>query len=234
MSTFLFHSYLYQILNIMILLKTFLKEIILKEFDKSKLDFISRKLNISPDNEDYQKVMNALDSQGVKYPDLKQAIEKGEIKSFDDIKSLKTQSKTDNKKEVKSDAKKILDNANFLIIQPKTYEANCYYGSGTKWCTTQKGETGEQYFKDYTTNDNNYYIIIDKSKPSTDPLHKVGASAQFNISGSGPDENGEWKDFSGYKRTEFYDATDEKIDDEEYFNYLKSKGIDAKKLFGME
>jgi len=90
----------------MILLKTFLKEIILKEFDKSKLDFISRKLNISPDNEDYQKVMNALDSQGVKYPDLKQAIEKGEIKSFDDIKSLKTQSKTDNKKEVKSDAKK--------------------------------------------------------------------------------------------------------------------------------
>lgn len=55
----------------MISLKTLLKEVLLKEFDKSKLDFISRKLNISPEDQNFQKIMNALDSQGIKYSDLK-------------------------------------------------------------------------------------------------------------------------------------------------------------------
>jgi hypothetical protein len=204
-------------------LKKYLAEgILLKEFDKSKLNFIASKLNIKPDNEDYQKLMNALDSQGVKYLDLKQSIEKGEIQSFDDIRTLKTQSKSDIKKDIKKDVNVILNNENFLIIQPKTYESNCKYGSGTKWCTTTKGPEGKSYF-----NEHSHFaliFIIDKSKSPTDPLHKVAFTVEEYMS---PDLK--WIEYA----STFYDLEDNPMsrgEEETYKTYLKNKGVDLNSI----
>ena len=211
----------------MILLKTFLKEIILKEFDKSKLDFISKKLNISPDDEDYQKIMNALDSQGIKYPDLKQSIEKGEIKSFDDIKSLKTTSKTDIRKQEKSNVEVILDNGEILLIKPKTSKASCYYGSGTKWCTT--GEDSEYWFDYYKSNNEDYYILIDKSKPPQSKFSKIGIIIHRDES--------ETDDGEIFQIIEIFDAKDDEMEEEQiikYFKSLKNKGMDIPKLLDIK
>ena len=78
------------------------------------------------------------------------------------------------KKQEKSGTTKLLDNKDFLIIQPHTYEANCYYGAGTKWCTTDK-EEGPEKFEEYTEY-KPITFIIDKSKTQSDPLYKVALS----------------------------------------------------------
>jgi hypothetical protein len=38
-------------------------------------------------------------------------------------------------RQIKSDAEKLIDSPNFKVIIPKTQEASCLYGKGTKWCT---------------------------------------------------------------------------------------------------
>ena len=38
----------------------------------------------------------------------------------------------------------LLDNENWKILIPKSYEASCYWGSGTEWCTATR-ETDEHY-----------------------------------------------------------------------------------------
>lgn len=39
-------------------------------------------------------------------------------------------------KQIKQDAIKLIDTPNFKVIVPKTEEASCLYGKGTKWCTS--------------------------------------------------------------------------------------------------
>jgi hypothetical protein len=98
----------------MIKLVDLLNEVILLEYNKSQLDYITVKLNVKDKNE-FNSLMNALDTQGIKYPDLKKQIEAGSLKTIEDLKKLKTMSKTDTEKQIKSDVVKILDNSDLLI-----------------------------------------------------------------------------------------------------------------------
>ena len=43
---------------------------------------------------------------------------------------------------------------------PKSHKASCAYGSGTKWCTTSRGD--DSFFKQYTT-DGLLFYLIDKT-----------------------------------------------------------------------
>ena len=205
----------------MIKLIDLLNEVILLEYNKSQLDYIAVKLNVKDKNE-FNPLMNALDTQGIKYPDLKKQIEAGSLKTIEDLKKLKTMSKTDTEKQIKSDVVKILDNSDFLIIQPKTYEANCYYGAGTKWCTTDE-EEGPERFEQYTEY-NPITFIIDKSKTQSDPLYKVALSYETYYT---DDDKG--KKFYTHEST-VWNAEDELIDEKKYFKYLKSKGVDIRKM----
>ena len=205
----------------MIKLVDLLNEVILLEYNKSQLDYIAVKLNVKDKNE-FNSLMNALDTQGIKYPDLKKQIEAGSLKTIEDLKKLKTMSKTDTEKQIKSDVVKILDNSDFLIIQPKTYEANCYYGAGTKWCTTDE-EEGPERFEQYTEY-NPITFIIDKSKTQSDPLYKVALSYETYYT---DDDKG--NKFYTHEST-VWNAEDELIDEKKYFKYLKSKGVDIRKM----
>ena len=78
------------------------------------------------------------------------------------------------KKEVQKESKKgadrIYEDSNWLVVRPKTYEASCHYGTGTKWCTTSKESS--RHFERETTR--NFLIyVINKKKPPTDRLYKV-------------------------------------------------------------
>lgn len=71
-------------------------------------------------------------------------------------------SKSEKEKEIKKDIIKY-DLSNWLIIIPKTEEASCYYGKGTKWCTAATGYNNQ--FDNYNKK-GNLYILINKNDPS--------------------------------------------------------------------
>jgi hypothetical protein len=58
------------------------------------------------------------------------------------VASLKAQSK-----EMEKQAIKIYEDEEWVVVRPLTFEASAAYGSGTKWCTTQRTE--KQYFARY-------------------------------------------------------------------------------------
>jgi len=65
-------------------------------------------------------------------------------------------------KKAKKESKKIYEDANYLIVQPLTYEASCVYGRETKWCVASKDSS--RYFDDYMVNSFFYYVINKKGK----------------------------------------------------------------------
>ncbi|GEM_PF-1414458 len=89
------------------------------------------------------------------------------------FKGTKTQSQVSD--EAKKDADKVFENANWLVVVPKTKEASCYYGKGTEWCTAS---TANDYkhnrFDDYSDL-GKLYININK---------KEGRKYQFHFSGN--------------------------------------------------
>jgi len=70
------------------------------------------------------------------------------------------QSKKKERQESKKESVKLYEDDNILVVKPLTHKASCYYGSGTKWCTTMAGTPS--YFEQYTGQGNLYYIILKK------------------------------------------------------------------------
>jgi len=66
----------------------------------------------------------------------------------------------------KLDANILYSSDDILIMIPKSYKASCYYGSGTKWCTTNKDS--DNYYKRYTENGTLIYYINKKENKSND------------------------------------------------------------------
>jgi hypothetical protein len=64
-------------------------------------------------------------------------------------------------REIKTQADKIYEDADVLVVRPKSHAASCYYGANTKWCTTQTGNPG--YFEKYSRDGNLYYFLNKKT-----------------------------------------------------------------------
>lgn len=73
----------------------------------------------------------------------------------------KRKKQKEKEKEVKNESVKIYEDDRFLIVEPLSHGASCYYGQNTKWCTTSKDDT--RYFDKYTKEGSLYYIIDKKS-----------------------------------------------------------------------
>jgi hypothetical protein len=167
----------------MIKLIDILKEITLLEYNKSQLDYIAVKLNVE-DRSELNSLMNALDSQGIKYPDLKKQIEAGTLKTIEDLKKLKTVSKKDVSKSLESDYETIIDNPDVLIVSPHTHEASrklglsqfafrdCEEGGkDSAWCTTYKAPDhfNSYYYQQGVT----FYYVKIKSPKMMEEIKKV-------------------------------------------------------------
>ena len=72
--------------------------------------------------------------------------------------------------EAKKDVEKIYEDGRFLIVQPFSHKASCYYGANTKWCVSMKNDS--YYFNRYTT-DSRLYYIIDKESAGNNSLGKM-------------------------------------------------------------
>jgi hypothetical protein len=84
------------------------------------------------------------------------------IKTLMDIVDSK-KTEREKERELKSQAEKLYEDDDVLVIRPKSYAASCYYGANTKWCTTTKGSSG--YFDKYIKSGMLYYFI--KKKENT-------------------------------------------------------------------
>jgi len=82
----------------------------------------------------------------------------------------------ENLKKLEKDADTIYKNSGWLVVRPKTWEASCVYGAGTKWCTTSK-ETSSHFNRE--TNRNFLIYVINKSLPERDLLKKVAWQIPF-------------------------------------------------------
>jgi hypothetical protein len=99
--------------------------------------------------------------------------------SFNELESVINFVRTKNKdKELEGQAKKIYEKGDFVVIQPKTEQASCKYGSNTKWCVTSKGSG---HFNRYTAGRQGLYFIINKAKSTNKNYSKV--AIHFDDSG---------------------------------------------------
>ena len=89
-------------------------------------------------------------------------------REIDDVKEKLLQK--EKKKQAKKQSIRLYEDDRWLVISPKSWEASCYYGAGTKWCITMKDNS--TYWNRYSRNAS-FFFIIDKTKPQDDPLYKV-------------------------------------------------------------
>jgi len=100
------------------------------------------------------------------------------------------------------DVEIILDTDKVLIVSPRTKEASCKYGKGTKWCTAASKSTN--YFDSYDERGVKLYYIIDK---------KTGGKYAIAML------------FSGER--EVYDAKDKRIPYSKVKGVLRKLGVDV-------
>jgi uncharacterized protein YlxW (UPF0749 family) len=70
----------------------------------------------------------------------------------------------------------VYDDGKLFVVNPLDYKASCYYGKGTKWCTAAETDT---HFRKYNE-DGKLFYIIDRTKPTSDPLYKVAFLRKFD------------------------------------------------------
>lgn len=89
---------------------------------------------------------------------------------FDLAQAKERKDEKNKRKDAKKNSDKIYEDGNWLVIRPKSWQASCVYGAGTRWCTTSK-ET-DSHFKRET--DRNFLIyVINKNKSPNDDQYKV-------------------------------------------------------------
>jgi hypothetical protein len=145
-----------------------------------------------------------------KYPELRQYLpfleefvqEAKKIKDEVEAKQIE--------KSAKKEIDKIFENDTLLIVKPKSFVASCYYGSGTRWCTTMKGNPS--YFNQYSSNGNLYYLIL-KNVDRSNKFYKMA----INVPKNGKfDSDSIW-----------YDSTDERLSSRERESVLAHMPKDA-------
>lgn len=79
------------------------------------------------------------------------------------LKNVIEENKTGKEKErdLKSQVEKLYEDDVVLVLKPKTYDASCYYGAATRWCTASK--ENKEHFKRYSKIGNLYYFINKKT-----------------------------------------------------------------------
>jgi hypothetical protein len=83
---------------------------------------------------------------------------------------MRAQNEKKEKEKERKEIVKIYEDNRVLIVKPLSHVASCYYGAGTRWCTTMKGQP--ERFKQYTRDANLYYIIV-KGVPSDNKFYKI-------------------------------------------------------------
>jgi hypothetical protein len=64
----------------------------------------------------------------------------------------------------------IYEDDEYTIVHPKTYEASCFYGKGSKWCTASEDTTSHWLGKN---KESKLFYFLSKKLPTSDRFYKV-------------------------------------------------------------
>ena len=144
----------------------------LVDFNHKYTDWVLK--NVDPESDNFDddveyvvELVKDFDKYSSQFPkkDINQYVSLNELESV--INFVRTKNKD---KELEGQAKKIYEKGDFVVIQPKTEQASCKYGSNTKWCVTSKGSG---HFGRYTAGRQGLYFIINKAKSTSKNYSKV-------------------------------------------------------------
>jgi len=157
--------------------------------------------------------------------------------SFVDLSSLgdvvetgmEIESKKEKDKSLKKDRDIIYDGPRWTVIVPKSREASCYYGAGTKWCTTNKVEN---VFEGYIKQGILYYLI-DKTKKQDmdDIMYKIAIYLTFFEVVSPVDGSISLAPKSFESSIKMYDANDTQINFKHIIPLLPVELVDSIKKY---
>ena len=75
----------------------------------------------------------------------------------------------------------IYEDDRYFVVRPDTLEASCYFGSKTRWCIAQPGNS---YFDDYTNNEQKvFYFIKDDGLRTDDDFRQMAIQIGMSYSG---------------------------------------------------
>lgn len=70
----------------------------------------------------------------------------------------------------------VYEDNRFFVVNPLTYDASCYYGKGTKWCTAANTDANFHKYND----DGKLFYVLDTALPTSDPYYKVAILKKFD------------------------------------------------------
>jgi hypothetical protein len=165
-------------------------EQIVKEIPQKYIEWVGKNIDQINFENNFNKIKRLLPyfdkySTNLEKTDINQY--KGVQELYDAIESYSKKNRRDYE-EVQG-GKVVFNEGNFFVVNPQTHDASCYYGKGTKWCTSMESD---YQFKKYNDEGKLFYIL-DRSKPTSDPTYKVALVRNFD------------------GNLTFYNALDEKI-----------------------
>lgn len=141
------------------------------------LNFLGKVVNPRNLNADLNIAVKLLE----KFSTVGQNLSLKDINKYDKISTLKNAlDDYDNRirREIKTvdDADVVYEDNEMIVVSPKTHKSSCYFGAGTKWCTTS---TDSGHYDRYNQ-DGKLFYFISKTKPTSDPTYKVALLKKFD------------------------------------------------------
>lgn len=132
------------------------------DFNHKYTDFILKALPVDGDIDLLVDVGVDLVKDFEKYQSQLEKKDINQYKDFVELESALSPFKEKEKlKELESQTEKIYEDDQFVVVIPKSEEASCKYGAGTRWCTTSKGSG---HFGRYTSGSQLLFYIINKKR----------------------------------------------------------------------
>lgn len=152
---------------------TKISKLILPKF----LDWVGKNLNTINLDENLTKLVNSLNefekfSSNLSKSDLYQ------YKSVDELNSELEKFRQKQRRIVKKveGGNVVFENEEYFVVNPLSHKSSCYYGKGTKWCTSADVDS---HFTKYN-DDGKLFYIIDKKLKTNDPFYKVALLYKFD------------------------------------------------------
>ena len=142
------------------------------------LNFLGKVISPESVNDDLMKAKIAIE----KFIKYQKNLEEKDINQYGSLKDISDAiSKHENK--VRRDVKEIdgadvvYEDDRFTVVSPKTHEASCYYGAGSKWCTAAK--SSDAHFMSYNR-DGKLFYFLDKKEKSGSRFYKVAMLQKYD------------------------------------------------------
>lgn len=137
--------------------------------------------NVVP-TENFDESLSKAEKVVEKFIKYQQALETRDINQFKSLEEIITAiNNHENKvrRTVKSvdGADVVYEDDRFTVVTPQTHKASCYYGAGTKWCTSSMN--GSSHFDNYNV-DGKLFYILDKKAKSNDQYYKVALLQKYD------------------------------------------------------